>query len=318
MKKKFSIFAILTTLATITIHVINRVINYMATIDNLLNSTEENFYEWRFGKIHYQKTGAGTPVLLIHDLNAYSSNYEWNKVVKSLSQTNTVYAIDLLGCGLSDKPNITYTNYLYVQLVSDFIKHVIEEQTYIVATGGSSSFVLMACANSEDLIGKVVLVNPESITNSARIPTKRTRILKFIINMPIVGTLVYNIIGTKGRIEETFFHNYFYDSLKIESSMIDTYHESLHLQKGASKYLFSSIVGRYTNINILHSLPSINNSIYIINGKEMKDGALIAEQYQSYIPSIEEISIEKTKFLPQLEDPTSLLEQINILFETEK
>lgn len=318
VKKKFRVIAILTILAAITMHVINKMINYTATIDNLLKGTEDNYYEWRFGKIHYQKTGSGSPILLVHDLNAYSSSYEWNKIIKYLSKINTVYAIDLLGCGLSEKPNLTYTNYLYVQLISDFIKHIIGKKSDIVVTGSSSSFILMSCNNNEDLIGKIILVNPESIAEMAKIPTKRTKILKFIINMPIIGTLVYNIIGTRNRIESVFKTEYFYNPMKVEISMIDTYYESLHTQNANSKFLFSSIKGRFTNINILHCLNKINHSIYIITGKASSDGQLIAEQYQNFIPSIEIISIDKTKYLPQLEYPFALVEQINILFGTEQ
>ena len=66
-------------------------------------------------------------------------------MMKKLEKTNTVYTIDLLGCGRSDKPNITYTNYLYVQLIDNFIKDVIKEKTDVVATGSSVSFTVMAC-----------------------------------------------------------------------------------------------------------------------------------------------------------------------------
>ncbi len=72
-----------------------------------------------------KKKGSGSPVLLIHDLNHYSSSMEWDKVIGTLSKEHTVYMIDLLGCGKSDKPAITYTCYLYVQLLTDFIRDII-------------------------------------------------------------------------------------------------------------------------------------------------------------------------------------------------
>ena len=53
---------------------------------------------------------------------------------------HTVYTIDLLGFGRSEKPNLTYTNYLYVQLVTDFIQNIIGEKTDIIASNESISF----------------------------------------------------------------------------------------------------------------------------------------------------------------------------------
>ena len=147
MKKgrhKIITLGILLSLATGIIYFINRLIFASATLKNLLKSSANNYYSWRFGKIYYKKTGSGSPVLLIHDLTVYSSAYEWKEVIAKLSQSHTVYAIDLLGCGRSEKPRITYTNYLYVQLISDFIKNVIKEKTDVIASGYSGSFTVLA------------------------------------------------------------------------------------------------------------------------------------------------------------------------------
>ena len=105
-KHKLLTAGILLSLATGIIYVINRIVFATATLKNLLKSSADNYYEWRFGKIYYRKKGHGTPVLLIHDLNVYSSAYEWNKVIDELAKTHTVYAVDLLGCGRSEKPII--------------------------------------------------------------------------------------------------------------------------------------------------------------------------------------------------------------------
>lgn len=50
MKNKLKSCAILATLGTITIHLINKTLIEMATKDSLLNSSEGNYYDWRFGK----------------------------------------------------------------------------------------------------------------------------------------------------------------------------------------------------------------------------------------------------------------------------
>ncbi|MEQ8425283.1 MAG: alpha/beta fold hydrolase, partial [Cyclobacteriaceae bacterium] len=59
--------------------------------------------------IHYIEEGQGKPILLIH--GNPTSSYLWRNLIGSLSQKTSrrVIAIDLLGFGLSDKPNINYT-----------------------------------------------------------------------------------------------------------------------------------------------------------------------------------------------------------------
>ena len=88
--------SILFSIATGIIYVINRLIFGTAVLKEMLKSTANNYYNWRFGKIYYKKTGSGTPVLLVHDLTVYSSAYEWNKIVDKLAENHTVYTIDLL------------------------------------------------------------------------------------------------------------------------------------------------------------------------------------------------------------------------------
>lgn len=111
------------------------------------------YYEWLFGKVRYTKKGNGNPLLLIHDLAPGSSSYEFSRISSELAKTNEVYILDLPGYGLSDKQNITYTNFLYVELVTDFIKNVIGKKTDVI-TSGDSSIAIMACHN-----------NPKSLIN---------------------------------------------------------------------------------------------------------------------------------------------------------
>ena len=216
-------------------------------------------------------------------MNACSSSSEWNQIVDGLAKTNTVYTIDLLGCGQSDKPNLTYTNYLYVQLVTDFIKHIIGEKTDIIAMGDSGSFVLMACANDHSIINKVLLINPGDLIELSKIPTKRTKLKQHLINMPIIGTFLYNLHYNKRTIEKELTLNGYYDPQKVNRDLIKIYFESAHRDNTAGKYLFSSIKSRFTNANILYSLNRINNSVFIIIGNANPEYALIASQYQNYI-----------------------------------
>ena len=277
-KSKFKNYAIFTGVVLGAMHVVNRVVYHISTIDNLLYNKDELYYESKFGQVYYTKQGSGTPLLLIHDLNAHSSGYEWKRCVGKLAENHTVYTIDLLGCGRSDKPNITYTNYLYVQMLNDFVKHVIKEKTDVIATGSSSSIAVMACNTSEEMINRIIMVNPTSLSDLAKSPTKRTVFLKWLIQIPILGTLLYNILQSEKYIEEIFQTDYYYNIEEINNMSVKAYYESAHLDSSHSKYLFASIKGRYTNANILHCIKNITNSMYIITGEGNPEQIETAEQ----------------------------------------
>lgn len=312
MKHKIKTTILLTTLAVTILHIINRCIISAATIKNLLLKDIGKFFNWRFGRIFYTKTGSGTPILLIHDLIPYASSYEWNEIIKKLSKNHTVYAIDLLGCGRSDKTNMTYTNFLYVQLITDFVKQVIGQKTDVMATGLSSSFVIMACRNDSELFHKIIMVNPENLTKLNNIPGKRSKVIKFLMDLPIIGTAVYHMIVNKNSLEYLFTEKYLYNPFHMQQKWLHIYYESAHLNESRGKYLLSSITGFYINANINSALKEINNSMVIIAGKKCDNIESIVDNYTAINPAIEVDYIDKVKMIPQLESPDEFYRHLEI------
>lgn len=302
MSKKNSSFLLLLGLAGATIHLMNRMeYNRHATSKDNISYDKE--FEWRFGKIKYQKVGSGNPILLLHDLEIGSFSYEYDKLISELSQTREVYTIDLLGFGYSDKPNITYTNYLYVQLVNDFIKNVIGRKTDLLASGKSFPIAVMVCHNNNELVHNLIGINPESLYYQNQIPSNQTKILKKLIETPIIGTFVYNMHANKDAITQTFQNKYFYNPYNVMDEDIESYVKAAHAPDYQSKFVYASMVGKYMNANILHALKEINNGIYLIIGEEAEGMKDISENYTYYNKLIETFSVSKTKLLPHMEKP---------------
>lgn len=313
-KKKFAFATALATGTTLTLHTINKLIHLSAHKDIFETDSSSLDYNWKFGNVSYTKQGSGAPLLLVHDLSNFSSSVEWKHVVEKFSKAYTVYTLDLLGCGRSDKPNITYTSYLYVQLITDFIKQVIKEKTSIIATGNSSSFILATCQNDKSIIDKIVLVNPTDIKQLTKNPGKKSKAFAKLINLPVFGTFVYNLYTSKDELYKLFEEHYYSDSAKIEESLITEYYANAHTGISDSKYLFSSLAGKYTTINIKSCIKDVDNSIFIYVGDEQDKYYDIALKYEEVIPSIEIVKFNKSNYLPQLEHADNFVEQTNILF----
>lgn len=316
MKKHIRNFLLLTTLTTISIYAINKAISISSTVKHLLKTDHGKFFDWKYGRIFYTKSGKGSPVLLIHDLNPAASSEEWERIYKTLSKNHTVYTIDLLGCGRSEKPNLTYTNYMYVQLITDFIKNVIQEKTSLISTGASCSFSIMACNMDSSYFDKLILINPEDLNTLAQTPSKQKNALKFLIDLPIIGTLIYNINFSGNGIKKLFYQDYYCDYMFPPTRTTESYYESAHLDNSRGKYLLSSINASYTNINIVHALNKINNSMYFIGSKENENSKNIMDSYCNYNPSIETAVVDGSKYLPQLEAPEKLLPYLELFLNS--
>lgn len=305
---------ILTSTSILSISMINKIIFKLSTIKETLYSKNSNYYSWRFGKTFYTIQGEGSPILLIHELNPNSSDTEWKRITDKLSRKHTVYTIDLLGCGRSDKPKIIYTTYLYVQLIHDFIKNVIKNKTNIIATSTSSNIAIMSCYLDNTLFDKILLINPESFSSFKRIPTFKLKALKHILNLPILGTFIYNIITSKFYIKKLFKNKYYYLKRNIKTKYINYYNEASHLNGANARFLYSSIKTNYTKTNSINALKSINNSIYIIMGQYEKYANKTISEYTNTNLAIEYSIIKNSAHLPQLEQPEKILSICDIFF----
>lgn len=312
-KNKLLTLLILSAGATAAIAAINKFIKVTATSKDVLAEPQSLCYRWRLGNIHYTKAGSGKPLFLIHDLQANSSGYEWNQMVSRLQDHYTVYTIDLLGCGRSEKVNMTYTNYLYVQLISDFIKSEIGHRANVIATGESASIPVMACASNPELFDQLLLVNPLSLLDFSQLPGKTARMYKFLVDIPVLGTLLYHIASSKQAITEDFVRNGFYNPYSVTTNCIDAYYESAHLGN-SPKSVYASVKCNYTKCNIANALKKIDNSIYLIGGAGIENISDRLEEYKAYNPAIETALIPEAKGLPQLEAPAALYDAIKTYF----
>eukprot|EP00249_Psilotum_nudum_P016327 c25768_g1_i2 orf=102-863(+) len=89
-----------------------------------------NFWTWRGYKIHYVVQGEGLPVLLIHGFGA--SVFHWRYNVPELAKNFRVFAMDLLGFGLTEKALIDYSANVWRDQVADFVKEVIKDRAVLV------------------------------------------------------------------------------------------------------------------------------------------------------------------------------------------
>lgn len=289
----------------------NKFVETTATKKNLLTDDHGEYFLWKENDIFYTKTGSGSPLLLIHDADASASSVEWSKIIRRLEKKHTVYCIDLLGCGRSDKPALDYTNYLYTQLITSFIKDVIGEKTNVIATNMSASFVIMANHMDETLFEKMIFINPIPLKQLDAIPDENTKLKKKLVDLPFIGTFIYNVMTSSTKIDESFRTRYYAKPQLISSQMEDIYYESAHTDGSNGRFLYSSMLGNYLNNGVTHALKKINIPTLIIGSKEMKKYALALDDYHKINSNIEIMRISNGNLYPHLEIPDKIVSIIN-------
>ncbi len=286
-------------------YAINRYIEKTSCEKNILKKDMGHIYPWKYGDIYYHVSGNGSRnLLLIHDTNAYSSSYEWNALQDLLREDFTVYTIDLLGCGRSDKPAMLYTNYLYVQLLTDFIQNVIGQPTEITATGLSASFSIMTSFAHPELVTKLTMINPWKPKKLGEVPDRRSKVLGGMMSIPVLGTTVYNILNCRSNLEYLMDEKYFFNPFKVRDKYIGACYEAAHKrQEGSGRYMLASLDGKYLNWNINRAFAQLQQPVTILYGAKLEKGANVAKTYTRLNQNVEVKAVPSSRMYPQLEEP---------------
>jgi pimeloyl-ACP methyl ester carboxylesterase len=271
----------------------------------------QRIYNWKFGSISYRKYGAGNPLLLIHDTFSGASSIEFDRIINQLAKKHEVYSLDLLGYGFSERSNITYTAYLYVQLINDFIHEVIESTGISVITSGNSNiFALFASQQERGLINRCIMLNPGDLRFTSMNPSQKDKTLKYLIELPFIGTTLYNILHNRRNYKNQFDLSKKSETLNL---FIENFYLNAHFDNANARYPFASYFTNYLNLDVSETIKESNISLFIINGenREVKSH-VISKQYTDLNPSIECEIVKNTSNFPHIENPYSTYDLINL------
>lgn len=87
-------------------------------------------------KIHYLDQGQGPTVVFIHGMPTWS--YLWRHIVDSMQDSYRCIALDLIGMGRSDKPDIPYTIFDHIRYFDAFMEALDLDQVVLVMHGWGS------------------------------------------------------------------------------------------------------------------------------------------------------------------------------------
>jgi haloalkane dehalogenase len=97
---------------------------------------QSRYLEVLDAKMHYVEQGEGDPILLLH--GNPTSSYLWRNIIPHLSSHGHVIAVDLIGMGKSDKPDIGYTFMDHSRYLEAFIdKMRLKNVTLVMHDWGS-------------------------------------------------------------------------------------------------------------------------------------------------------------------------------------
>lgn len=149
-------------------------------------------FEDRFVKVgnintRYWTAGDKGPVVIF--LHGVGCHVEfWEKNISAFSKKHRVFAVDVIGYGRTDKPEVEYTFELMGNFVLDFMKAMDIEKASLVGNSMGGGISIWVASEAPERVEKVVLVDPVGVGRGL-FPVMR------LMTLPVLG----NILTKPGR-----------------------------------------------------------------------------------------------------------------------
>jgi pimeloyl-ACP methyl ester carboxylesterase len=236
-------------------------------IENTIGG-EQGWFEWRGYRIAYTKRGSGPALMLVHSIHAAAFSFEWRFNVDELARHYTVYTIDLLGFGCSDRPNVRYSARLYTTLIADAVAQLVGGPCVLVASSLSAAYSIILGARDPERFPALVLIEPTGLVRLNRGATTGGEMAQLTIDSPVLGTAVFNALVSKRSLRYHLERVYRNDEL-VTDDIVAAYYVAAH-QPGA-KYAPSAFLSGHLNIDVRHALRRLRQPTLVVWGEHAVD-----------------------------------------------
>jgi len=193
------------------------------------------YWDWRGYAIHYvragERRGDRPSLLLVHGFGA--STDHWRKNLAGLSADFEVWAIDLLGFGRSQKPDIVYSGDLWRDQLHDFITEVIRRPVVLAGNSlGGYASLCVAAQRPQSVAGLVLLNCAGAFTETVQ--TAQPNLLqqwlgdtvRSLLVQPLPSFLLFQYVRQKSVIRKTLEKVYLDRSAVTDQLVEDIYRPS--------------------------------------------------------------------------------------------
>lgn len=170
-------------------------------------------------KIRYIEEGdSKNTIVLLHGLGGMAER--WLPVVPFLSKKHRVIALDLIGYGQSDKPQVDYTPEFFRDSVLGFLETLSLEKVFMIGTSLGGEIVAECAATQNPAIKKIVMVAPAGIMKKSTPVLDAYTMAALYPNHESVKTAYQMMMGEKKEISPQSVDNFISNMTRHNSKMV--------------------------------------------------------------------------------------------------
>lgn len=247
------------------------------------------------------------PIMLLHGFGA--SIGHWRHNLEVLSQSHTVYALDMLGFGASRKAAVNYNIDLWVDQVYEFWQTFIQQPMILVGNSIGSSVCLAAAAAHPEMVKGIVMINlPDFSLEEEMIPAWLRPVvatIKSVVASPIVLKSLFYVVQHPSVLRKWAGRAYA-DSAAVTTELLEILSVPAQDRGAAAAFsaLFKGMTSAEFGPRVKAVLPTLNMPMLLMWGREDRMiPPYLARQFAQLNSNVELFEIDNAGHCPQDERP---------------
>ncbi|MDJ0734750.1 MAG: alpha/beta fold hydrolase [Nostocaceae cyanobacterium] len=271
------------------------------TIGNIGGMVYEYFWNWQGKqlKIVYETRGEGQPVLLLPAFSTVSSRGEMAGIAEIISSQFQVVALDWLGFGESERPNLDYNPAIYQQLVEEFVQSIFDIPIIIIAAGHASGYAVNLAKKCPNNVAKLVLIAPtwRGPLRVMGLPETVRTMVREMVCSPGIGQILYQLNTTPGFLRFMYSRHVYVDESKLNPEFINQKRQ-ITQQPGARFAPAAFVTGGIDPVekrgDLIVTLQSLSIPILVIVAQQAPPASLAEMLAIAELSQVEKIELSGT------------------------
>jgi pimeloyl-ACP methyl ester carboxylesterase len=261
-------------------------------------AASENWITLDGARMRYLRQGSGPPLVLVHGLLGYS--FSWRFVIPPFARHSTVYTLDMLGAGFSDRPSCLdctlRSGATHLLRILDLLKI---NDCDLLGTSYGGATAMMAAALAPDRIRRMVLAAPVNPWSA------HGRLLAPFLCHPLIAPLFLRIFPRAQLSYGSFLGRLFGGRKEVPPDSLEGYSIPLRIP-GVLEHAMKILLSWNDDLKELEAaLPKIEHipTLLIWGAQDRAVAANSAYQLQKHFQFSEVTVFEGVGHLPYEEAP---------------
>lgn len=254
------------------------------------------------------------PLILLHGFGA--SIGHWRHNLTELSQQHTVYALDMLGFGASEKAVANYSVELWVEQVYEFWRTFIGQPVVLVGNSIGSLVCLAAAATHPDMVQGIVMLSlPDPSIREAAMPKllrPLVQAIEGVFTSPLLLRSLFHLVR-RPRIVRPWAAIAYANPAAVTDELIEILVGPARDRGSAQAFaaILKAMTSPQFGPSVKSVLPALQIPMLLLWGQQDRMiPRSLARQFLEYNPSLKLLEIDNAGHCPQDECPERVNQEI--------